>query len=130
MFKDERGPIEQFSWGSFIVSGLEHSKTASGKIGKGKDIRLVGTKVSKWKEREGHKLEPNMITGVFDLNLEVLIIGTGVEGMIECPKKVRNYIKENGIGELIIEETPAACRIYNRLYHEGKKVALLAHGTC
>ena len=130
MFTDKQGPINHFVWGKFTISGNEHGKTELGKVGKGKDIRLIGTKVSKWKEREGHKLETNMITGVFGLKIEVLIIGTGVDGMIECPKKVRNYIKDNGIDTLIIEETPAACRIYNRLYHEGKKVALLAHGTC
>jgi hypothetical protein len=130
MFDDKQGPIEHFSWGKFIISGTEHGKTEWGKAGKGKDIRLIGTKVSKWKEREGHKLDTNMITGVFGLNIEVLIIGTGVEGMIDCPKNVRNYITDNGIKKLIIEETPEACEIYNRIYHEGKNVALLAHGTC
>lgn len=130
MFRDKKGPIEQFSWGSFIISGKEHAKTSTGKIGKGKDIRLIGKKVSKWKERKGHTLDSYMITGVFGLDVEVLIIGVGVEGMLDCPKKVCDYIHDNGIPELILKETPEACMIYNRLYHEGKNVALLAHGTC
>lgn len=130
MFKDKKGPIEKFSWGSFIISGVGHAKTSAGKIGKGKDIRLIGKEVTKWKEREGHILDTRMITGIFGLNIEVLIIGTGVEGMIECPEKVRNYIQDSGIEELILKKTPEACMIYNRLYHEGKNVALLAHGTC
>lgn len=130
MFKDKKGPIEKFTWGSFVISGEEHAKTSAGKIGKGKDIRLVGKKVSKWKEREGHTLDKNMITGVFDSEIEVLIIGTGVNGMIECPVNVRTYILDKGINELILKETPEACRLYNHLYHEGKKIAMLAHGTC
>jgi hypothetical protein len=130
MFKDKNGPIEQFTWGSFVISGIEHAGTPEGKTGKGKDIRLIGKKVTKWKERKGHTLDSHMITGVFGLDIDVLIIGTGVEGMINCPKKVQDYIKNNGIHKLFLKETPEACMIYNRLYHEGKNVALLAHGTC
>jgi hypothetical protein len=127
---DKRGPIEQFTWGSFLISGVLHAKTLAGKTGKGKDIRLIGKKVSKWKERKGHTLNTHMITGIFGMEIEVLIIGTGVEGMLECPEEVRSYIMNHGIKELILKETPEACRIYNSLYREGRKVALLAHGTC
>ena len=88
MFHDSRGPIEQFSWGRFVVCGEEHGKVHGAKIGKGKDIRLIGTKVSKWKEREGHRLSKSMISGVFDERLDVLIIGIGVDGLIECPDEV------------------------------------------
>jgi hypothetical protein len=130
MFNDAKGPIEHFSWGKFIVAGAEHSKTENGKAGKGKDIRLIGTEVSKWKEREGLILNNGMITGVFNNNIDTLIIGIGVEGMISCPDKIIRYIKNNGISEVILEKTPDACKLYNQLFHQGRKVALLAHGTC
>lgn len=130
MFHDSRGPIEQFSWGRFVVCGEEHGKVHGTKIGKGKDIRLIGTKVSKWKEREGHRLSKSMISGIFDERLDVLIIGIGVDGLIECPDEVLKHIKSRGIERVILKNTPDACRIYNDLYHEGKRVALLAHGTC
>jgi len=130
MFDDHKGPIEHFSWGKFIICGEEHSKTEKGKIGAGKDIRLIGKEVTKWKEREGHKLKPKMITGVYDKGIEILIIGNGVEGLVECPGDVKDSIKKNGIKKIIIAPTPEACKIYNKLFHEGKQVALLAHGTC
>jgi hypothetical protein len=130
MFDDKRGPIEHFSWGKFIVCGKEHSKVSGEKIGAGKDIRLIGKNISKWKEREGHRLGPEMITGVFDQNIEILILGIGVDGLVECPEKVKKYIKSNGIKKLILEKTPEACRVYNDLFNKGEKVALLAHGTC
>lgn len=130
MFDDKDGPIEHFSWGRFIVAGSLHTKTPAGKTGKGKDIRVMGTEVTKWKEREGHLLDSDMITGVFDEGIEVLIIGVGVHGMVECPEKVIKKIKKNGIKEVILRKTPDACKLYNKLFHEGKKVALLAHGTC
>jgi hypothetical protein len=130
MYNDVKGPIEHFSWGKFIVCGKEHSKIANEKTGFGKDIRLIGKEVSKWKEREGHSLNSKMITGIFNKGIEILIIGIGVNGLIECPENVREYIKSNGIKNIIIEKTPEACRIYNEFFNNGEKVALLAHGTC
>jgi hypothetical protein len=130
MFCDEEGPIERFSWGRFLICGEEHGKVGGKKTGKGKDIRLIGTKVSKWKEREGHRLSASMITGVFDQGVEILIIGIGVEGLIECPEEVLRYIRKRGVGQVMLEKTPDACGLYNRLFREGKRVALLVHGTC
>jgi hypothetical protein len=126
MFDDPRGPIEHFSWGVFTIDGEEHSSTA----GVGKDIRLIGEDVSAWGERKGHKLKRSMITGVYERDVEVLVIGVGVHGAIDCAEKVRTAIREHGIPELILQPTPQACGTYNELFHQGQKVALLAHGTC
>jgi hypothetical protein len=130
MFRDSRGPIEEFSWGKFVICGEEHGKVHGSKLGKGKDIRLIGKDVSKWKEREGHRLTPSMITGIFDSHVDVLIIGTGVDGLVECPDSVRKSIEKRGVGRVMVKSTPEACRLYNDLYNDGKSVALLAHGTC
>ncbi len=126
MFDDPRGPIEHFSWGTFVIGEEEHSTEA----GVGKDIRVIGTEVSPWRGRKGHRLKRSMIAGVCDQDVDVLIIGTGVYGAIKCPKKVKDTIHEHGISELILQHTPEACATYNELFHQGKKVALLAHGTC
>jgi hypothetical protein len=130
LFKDPQGPIEEFSWGKFVIRGEVHEKNPGRKQGKGKDIYLMGDQVKKWKEREGHTLEPMMVRRVFDQNIDTLIIGLGVNGAIDCTKQTRKTIRENGIHELILLKTPEACRRYNQYYHQGKKVALLAHGTC
>ncbi|MEQ8168288.1 MAG: Mth938-like domain-containing protein [Candidatus Eremiobacterota bacterium] len=126
MLIEPRGPVEHFLWGKFIICGKEHSST----VGAGKDIRLIGKKVTKWEERKGQCITASMITGVMDKNIDVLIIGIGVEGNIKFPEEVKNAIIEHGIKELIVEKTLNACKIYNKLFNEGKKVALLAHGTC
>ena len=130
MFNDPQGPIEHFSWGKFIINGQEHGKTEEGKKGKGKDICLIGEKVKKWKEREGHTLDPSMVSRVFDKNIDTLIIGTGVNGQIDCPDKVKKAIRKNNIQELVLLKTPDACKKYNEYFRQGKKLALLAHGTC
>lgn len=130
MFADPEGPIEHFSWGKFIIRGREHSETPDDQVGAGKDIRLIGEEVSEWRERKGHRLKKSMITGVYDQDVEVLIIGTGVYGSLKCPKKVQESVRQHGVLQLILETTPRACRIYNDLYRRGERLALLAHGTC
>lgn len=130
MFTDKKGPIEEFTWGTFIINGQTHKKNGGEKSGQGKDIRLIGDEVSKWKERKGHTLSHDMITGIYEHDIDTLIIGAGVNHAIDCPGEVIRKIKENGIPEVKVAKTPEACKLYNELYHKGKKVALLAHGTC
>jgi len=127
MFDDPHGPIEHFSWGKFVVCGAEHS---SGGKGVGNDIRLIGQEVTEWQERKGHQLTASMITGVHKQGIEVLVIGTGVNGALECPEEVKHKIEAKGIKRVILARTPEACALYNSLYRQGTKVALLAHGTC
>jgi hypothetical protein len=123
-------PVEWVSWGTFRVCGKEHAKTEKGKVGVGKDIRVIGRDVTEWKERKGHSLTSSMITGVYDAGIEVLVIGIGVDGAIECPEEVKRSIREQGIARVELRRTPEACQLYNALLRAGKQVALLAHGTC
>ncbi len=130
MFDDPNGPIEHFSWGKYVIGGKKHAVGKNKPVGAGKDIRLIGEEVTEWQERKGHLLTPAMITGVYQQGVEVLIIGTGAEGALQCPEEVKRAVLSNGIGEVITAITPEACRLYNMLYHQGKRAALLAHGTC
>ncbi|MBM3190531.1 MAG: hypothetical protein FJZ90_17670 [Chloroflexi bacterium] len=130
MFTDPRGPIKHFAWAKFSVVRSTSASAGEHELDLGKDIRLVGTKASAWEERKGHRLKREMVTGVYGQGIEVLVIGAGVYGSLKVPRKVREAIHEQGIGEVIVERTPEACRIYNELYHAGRRVALLAHGTC
>jgi hypothetical protein len=128
--KGIEGAVEWVSWGTFRVCGKEHAKTEKGKVGVGKDIRVIGRDVTEWKERKGHSLTSSMITGVYDAGIEVLVIGIGVDGAIECPEEVKRSIRERGIARVELRRTPEACQLYNALLRAGKRVALLAHGTC
>lgn len=130
MFSDPNGPIEQFSWGKFIICRSEHSETDDVETGAGKDIRLIGTQVTEWSERKGHLLTPAMITGIAGLGIEVLVIGIGVDGALQCPEAMRQSILDSGISEVILARTPEACAKYNALYRQNRQVAFLAHGTC
>lgn len=127
LFSDPEGPIEEFSWGKFTVLGQVHSDQGDGV---GKDIRLIETRVTEWKERKGHNLRPDMITGIFHKGIEVLVIGIGVDSAIQVPEETQIFINEQGIDKLLLLPTPEACKKYNSLLHKGRKVALLAYGTC
>ena len=125
MFADPKGPITHFEWATFTIDGKIHSPEE----GVGKDIFLSPEGVSAWHERKGHMLKAGMVRRALALKPEVLIIGNGVEGALEIGKKARKEIEDAGV-KLIVLRTPEACREYNRLYRQGKRVILLAHGTC
>jgi len=59
-----------------------------------------------------------------------VVIGNGEDGRLHVPEEVVKFLAKNGVEKVIVLRTPDACKEYNRLYHEGQKVALLAHGTC
>ncbi len=125
MFEDPKGPINRFEWAAFTINGEVHNLQE----GVGKDIFLSPQGVSAWSERKGHKLKAGMVKRALALKPEVLIIGNGVEGALEIGKKARRKVEEAGV-KLVVLRTPEACYEYNRLYREGKRVILLAHGTC
>lgn len=130
MWSDPRGPIEECGWGRFVIAGREHSELAGNRTGFGKDIRIVDGEVAPWPERKGHRLTREMVAGVLEKEIEVLVIGCGCVGAIECGEEIKALIRAHGVRRLIVEPTPDACRLYNQLAKEGRKVALLAHATC
>jgi len=126
MFKDPRGPIEGFSWAKFTVNGEVHSR----KKGVGKDIFVMGSKAREWKNMGGHHLNERSLDLLDGKDIDVLIIGSGVYGVVDVNEDVREKAKSLGIRKLIVQRTEKACGTYNDLYHMRKRVALLAHGTC
>lgn len=126
MFEDPEGPIEHFSWAKFIIRGKEHSRIK----GVGKDILVFGNDVKEWKDMGGHHLTAHSMDCLIGLDLDILVIGRGVNGIVDVPGSVIRKIEELGINEIVIENTLKACSTYNKLHRDGRKVVLLAHGTC
>lgn len=127
MFKDEAGPIEAFEWGRFLINGEVHSEDGEGV---GKDICIIDGEVSPWEARHGHRLNPDMVDCVLGSGIEILVIGNGVYGRIKVKNKTVKKVKADGVNQVLVEKTPDACKIFNQIFREGKRVALLAHGTC
>lgn len=118
--------IENYIFGEFTIKGTQHSALS----GVGKDIRLIGDEVSKWSERKNHVLNFEMVTGIFDKGIDTLIIGNGHDGVLQVSVDIVEEIKKKGIPNVIVEKTGEAVKDYNTMFKEGKKVAMLAHGTC
>jgi hypothetical protein len=131
MFDDPDGPIEHFGWGKYIIRGIEHSQSDDDQVlGAGKDICVKGDLVSEWRERKGHNLTRAMVHPALQDPPDILIIGLGVQGMLQCPDSVLSYLTSSGIKQVLCMLTPLACERYNQLYRQGVNVMLLAHGTC
>jgi len=115
IFQFERRTIEEFYRASFVIKSKEHAKQSKGKIvGAVKDIRIVQGQVTSWKERNGYMLKKNMVTVIFDQDVDLLIIENGIYGSLCCAKQVKNFILNRRINKLIIKNTPAACKLFNR----------------
>lgn len=130
LFSDPAGPIEELSWGLFEINGVLHGSAGDTTHGAGKDIRIVDGAVSPWRERRGHLLKKKMITGIDPTQVDVMVIGTGIYGRIRCPKKLIRALQASGLQDVITQPTTEACATFNRMYRAGRRVALLAHGTC
>lgn len=60
---------------------------------------------------------------------EIIIIGSGTEGLFKVTDEVKEKIKTAGV-ELKILLTPKAIEEFNRLYCAGQRVNGLIHTTC
>ncbi|EKD49711.1 MAG: hypothetical protein ACD_63C00067G0006 [uncultured bacterium] len=58
---------------------------------------------------------------------EIVVVGTGQNGVLEVTDDVRKKLSEV---ELIELETPKAIEKYNKLFEGGRKVNALIHTTC
>ena len=84
--------------------------------------------LSNWWRKEGHGLHMEDLEEVMREKPEVLIIGTGQAGVMAVPQDVIKNLEKAGI-EVIVKQTPDACKTYNQL-HNTKKVAAALHLTC
>jgi hypothetical protein len=113
--------IDKYSFGHIIINGKEYTS----------DVKIFGNlnhvQANWWREL-GHTMALPDIQDILNDPPEVLIIGTGSAGVMKVPEKVITHIKSTGI-ELIIERTPEACNIFNKL-HETKNVVAALHITC
>ena len=72
---------------------------------------------------------PQTIDAVTELDMrrvlthdpEVIVLGTG-ESLVFPHKNIMTFVLQRGVG-LEVMDTPAACRTYNVLVHEGRRVA-------
>lgn len=62
-------------------------------------------------------------------NPEIVIVGTGQNGVLQVEKIFLERLRKAGV-EVVAAITPEAIRIYNEKTKQGKKVNTLIHTTC
>ncbi len=103
----ERQVIQSYGDGGFRISNVRHDGA----------IIVTAGRTSAWVDAEVATLAPVPFAG----DIDVLVIGCGARAAF-VPPATRDAFKQRGIA-LEVADTPAACRTYNILLSEGRRVA-------
>ena len=111
--------IDSYSFGKIVIDGKMFNS----------DLIIYLDKVNdSWWRKSGHLLQKEDLSEIIKYNPEVLIVGTGDNGLMKIPNDTKQFLESKGI-ELIYEKTRKACDIYNKLKGKRRIVAAL-HLTC
>jgi hypothetical protein len=111
--------IESYDFGAMAVDGQKYTA----------DLIIFPGKIkSDWWRREGHKLTLEDLEGVFQEDIEVLVVGTGFYGLMRVEEDVKQAAQARGL-TLHIEKTKKATQIFNE-FSSRKKTAGAFHLTC
>lgn len=120
------------AWGGFRVSVIDSYQvgeiTIDGKAYSSDVIIFPDRVQGSWWRIKAHELCLQDIADAIAENPEVLIVGTGVSGLVTVLPGVKQEIAARDI-KLIVEPTGEACKTYNRLSRSQKVVAAL-HLAC
>ncbi len=100
-------PVEGYGPGFFRIGGKVHEGP----------VAVLPTGVSAW----GGYGDTEALTAIAD-EIDVLFVGTGSE-IAQIPAGFRAALEAAGVGVEIMG-SPAACRTYNVLLSEGRRIAL------
>ena len=103
--------ITGYGDGAVAVNGTPHASS----------LILTGTTLAPWPPQTAGDLQAEHFTAIAALQPEIVVLGTGRRLVFPAPWLTRALV-EAGIGCEVMD-TPAACRTYNILLGEGRRVA-------
>jgi len=116
--------IEDVKFGSIVIDGKKYEYDVviypSGRIERRKK------EISKKKHGTSHKFDPDELREYLSEDFDILIVGTGIYGLLSLLPEGRELIKSK---EIIEKRTPEAAKLFNTLRKE-KKVLGVFHITC
>ena len=113
------GRIDSYSFGNISVDGTKYNK----------DLIVFPDKIlPRWWRDKGHLMTLKDAGEILDYKPEVLIIGTGISGIMKVDEAVVSKLKSMGI-ECIIEKSTRAVEQYNKLSGD-KRTVLAIRLTC
>lgn len=104
----ERQVIQSYGEGGFRVSNVRHAGA----------ILVRSTRTTAWPDATIATLTPALLV---ESEIDVLVVGCGARAAF-VPPATREAFKRRGVA-LEVADTPAACRTYNVLLAEGRRVA-------
>ena len=111
--------IDGYEFGEISIDGKTYHR----------DVIIYKDRVDDaWQRVEGHKLCLSDIAQILDKKPEILVIGTGADGVMNVPADVIASIEAKGI-RVIAKKTGDACEDYNQLSATKNVIAAL-HLTC
>ncbi len=111
--------IENYRFGRITIDGRDYTG----------DVIVYPDRVDdEWWREEGHSLCMADLEDILDIGPDVLVIGTGANGLMAVPEDVRRELRARGI-EPRPAPTAEACDLYNELAGESTVIAAL-HLTC
>jgi hypothetical protein len=111
--------ITHYSFGKIVIDGRTYTSDV---------IIYPGRVDDKWWRREGHRLQPQDLSGVIEAEPEVVIIGTGHLGVMKVSAETSAHLRSKGI-EVHIARTGQAVKIFDKLQAKKRTIACL-HLTC
>jgi hypothetical protein len=112
--------IDKFSFGTIIVDDQIYNN----------DIKIInGSVVPDWWRNSGHTVDVDDVHDILQAKPAILVIGKGDPGRMRVTDTLREYTENHGI-TLIVENTLAASKTFNRLWQEGRNVAGGFHVGC
>ncbi len=112
--------VNHYEFGCMAINGKEYRK----------DIAVFwnGTVVN-WQRKKSHTVDIPDVELAISQNPEIIVIGTGADGIANVSEDATKAIIEKGLN-LAIDKTGKAVSIFNENAAEGKRVVGLFHLTC
>jgi hypothetical protein len=111
--------IESHGFGYIVIDGRRYTS----------DVIVYPDRVeSHWIRRSGHRLAPEDLDLISEVDARTLVVGTGNAGLMRVPSETLDYLQSAGL-EVIVQRTGQACETYNRLAEQGPVIAAL-HLSC
>jgi len=111
--------ISNFKFGCFSIDGMDYQH----------DIKIINGKIKIWNYIKHHTVVPEDLDDILPVNPEIIIIGIGESKLVFVEEATKKLAKKNNIN-LIIKKTSEACKEFNSLIKQYKKVAAILHVTC
>ena len=112
--------IEQYSFGSIIISGKQYRS----------DLKIINGQVyPDWRRKSGHTVDVDEIDDILEVKPNYLIIGSGSFGRMKLSKQLKQHLTDCGV-QVIREPTSTAIQTFNQMYADGKNVCAGFHLTC